>query len=179
MKLLQKSGIYELLDDESPEDKPVRVCGIIASRSDRRTKKGTLMSTLVLEDLYASVEVLVFSAQLTRLNEVISEGARVCVDGTVSREEDGKMIIILREAYNLDELKTPSVNKVFVRVSDESQLSSVLSVTGEYKGNTPLCVYFADSGHVVQSDKDNCVNPTNELIAHLVNTFGDGAVAVK
>lgn len=179
MKLLQKSGIYELLEDESTEDKPVRICGIIASRSDRRTKKGALMSTLILEDLYASVEVLVFSAQLARLNEIITEGAQVCIDGTVSREDDGKTVIMLREAYNLSKLKTPPVNKVFVRINDKSQLPEVLSVTGEYKGDTPLCVYFADSGQMIQSSSENCVNPTNELISHLVSAFGDGAIAVK
>lgn len=179
MKLLQKGGIYEVLEENSGDEIPVRLCGIISSRRDRRTKKGALMSTLVLEDFYASIEILAFSNVLMRLGDVLTEGSTVCIDGTVSLEDDGKTVIILREAYALAELKVPKAEKVFVKVKGREQFHSVLELTSKYKGATPLCVYFTDTGAMIQSDKSNCVEPTNELIGDLVHAFGDSSVAVK
>lgn len=179
MKILQKSGIYEVLENENNEEESVRLCGIIASRHDRRTKKGSLMSTLVLEDLYASVEVLVFANALVRLGDVLAEGSAVCIDGTISREDDGKTIIMLKEAYALAELKIPKAEKLFVKIKDKEQLDSVISLTSKHKGTTPLCVYFADTGAMIQSDEQNSVELTNPLIGELIREFGDSSVAVK
>ncbi|MBQ6998783.1 MAG: DNA polymerase III subunit alpha [Clostridia bacterium] len=179
MKILQKSGIYEVLESETNEDESVRLCGIIASRHDRRTKKGAVMSTLVLEDLYASVEVLVFSNTLVRLNDVLAEGSAVCIDATVSREDDGKTVLMMKEAYSLTELKIPKPEKLFVKVKDREQLGAVLDITINYKGTTPLCIYFADTGDMIKSDDSNGVELTNQLISELIYAFGDSSVAVK
>lgn len=179
MKRLQKGGIYEVLEDDSGDEPAVRLCGIISSRHDRRTKKGTLMSTLVLEDLYASVELLAFSNVLIRLGDVLAEGKAVCIDGTVSHEDDGKTIIIIREAYSLAELKAPRAEKLFVKVKSKDMLNSVMEITSKYKGTTPICIYFADTCTMIQSDNTNCVDLSNQLIGELVHAFGDSAVAVK
>ena len=179
IKVLQKGGIYELLEDGKEDEFHVRLCGIISSRRDRRTKKGALMSNLVLEDLYASVEVLVFSEALARLDDVLKEGQAVCIDGTVSREEDGKTVIMLKEAYLLSRFKLPKVNKVFVKIGDSKTVDDVLSISSRYKGTTPLCVYFAKDGTMVQTDSSNCVNVCNELIYELSKEFGDSCVAIN
>ncbi len=179
MKILQKTGIYEVIESENNDDESIRICGIIASRHDRRTKKGAVMSTLVLEDLYASVEVLVFSNTLMRLNDVLTEGKAVCIDGIVSREDDGKTIVILKEVYDLDELKIPKAEKLFVKIKSRAQLNSVLKITSKYKGTVPLCIYFADTGDIIKSEAQNSVELTNQLVNELINAFGDSSVAIK
>jgi len=178
IKTLQKSGIVEILESDE-DDIAVRFCGIILSRNDRRTKKGSVMSTLVVEDFYASVEVLAFSNVLQRLDELLSIGNAVCIDGTVNREDDGKSVIILKEAFLLSDIKIVSAKKVYLKVKDKNSLASVLELTSRYKGTSPLCVYLDDTGTMIQSDKENCVTISNELINALVDAFGDGAVAVK
>ena len=45
--------------------------------------------------------------------------------------------------------------------------------------NHPNTCNYIDSGTVIQSSAENCVNPTNELVGILVSAFGDGAVALK
>ncbi len=179
MKILQKNGIYEVLESETNEDDSVRLCGIIASRHDRRTKKGAVMSTLVLEDLYASVEVLVFSNTLVRLGDALTEGTAVCIDATVSREDDGKTVLMLKEAYSLTELKIPKPEKLFVKVKDREHLDDVLGITTKHKGTTPLCIYFSDTGDMIKSDDSKGVELTNQLISELIYALGDSSVAVK
>ncbi len=179
MKILQKTGIYEVVESENNEDQTVRLCGMIASRQDRRTKKGSVMSTLVLEDLYASADVLVFSNTLIRLNDVLAEGSAVCIDATVTREDDGKTVLILKEAYSLTELKIPKPEKLFVKVKDREYLDAVLDITTKHKGATPLCIYFSDTGDMIKSDDSKGVELTNQLISELICAFGDSSVAVK
>lgn len=178
VKLLQKNSIYDIL--ESDEDgEAVRFCGIVVSRSDRRTKKGTLMSTLVVEDFYASIEILVFSGELQRLNNLITEGEIVCVDGTVNREDDGKTIVILKDAFAVSSIKIPQAEKVYVKIKDYEDISTIKNIISDYKGNTPLCIYLSDTGDMIQSDSSNSVKLCNELILKLIHSFGDSSVVLK
>ncbi len=178
MKILQKSTISDCIDSES-DGASVRLCGIISGRVDRRTKKGAVMSTLTLEDFTASVEVLVFSAGVQRFGDVMTTGSAVCIDGTTSFEDDGKMVIILKDLYDLTTIKTPAPTKLYVKVDNHTELKDVLSITASYKGKASLYVYFADTGNAIKSDEGNGVEITDELIRKLTDTFGESAVALK
>lgn len=179
VKLLQKSSIYELIENDIDGEQQVRLCGIISSFKQRRTKKGTLMATFTLEDLYGSVEVTAFSNVLTRLGEILKDGNAVCIDGLSDKEDDGKVSVILREAFLISEIKVPDGKKLFVKIRDKASLPQLLSVTQKHKGDVPLCVYFSDTGTMVQAEQANRVVLSNKLIEELAYTFGDSAVAVK
>lgn len=178
MKLLQKSTISDCIENES-DGAAVRLCGIISGRVDRRTKKGSIMSTLTLEDFTSSVEVLAFSTAVQRFEDIIVPGNAVCIDGTTSFEDDGKTVIILKEAFSLSSVKTPAPTRLYVKVDTHTDLQEVLSVTTPFKGESPLYVYFADSGNAIKSDEGNGVEITDGLVRKLTETFGDSAVAVK
>lgn len=178
IKSLQNYSISELTENQ-PDDEKVRICGIITARTDRRTKKGALMSTLALEDFDASVEVLVFSEALQRLDDVLAPGSAVCVEGSADYEDEGKTTLILKNALLLDNIKTPVVKKLFVKIPGSAYLDDVLKITRKHKGAVPLCVYFADTDKLVQSDSGNSVTATNELVCELVKKFGNDSVAVR
>lgn len=178
MKMLQRSNISDCIEN-GRDGESVRLCGIISGRTDRRTKKGSVMSTITLEDFTSSIDVLAFSTVVQRLDDILATGRAVCIDGTLSFEDDGKTVIILKDAFDLSAIKTPAPAKLYVKVETRVDLSDVLSVTSQFRGGAPLYVYFADTGDAIKSDESNGVEITNELIRKLSDAFGDGAVAVK
>lgn len=178
IKMLQKVSIADLAENEK-DGSTVRICGIVSNRSDRRTKKGSVMSTLTVEDFNASVEVLVFSNTVQRFDDVLSVGNAVCIDGTLNFEDDGKTVVILKEAVEMSGVAVPPAKKMYVKIDNSNYLDEVLKITSVFKGDSPLYIYFSDTGQAIKSEDKNCVRICNELLSELTRTFGDGAVAVK
>lgn len=66
-----------------------RLAGTIASRTDRRTKKGTPMAILALSDPSGGYEVLVFSEQLTQFSALLVPGRSVVLTVEADERPDG------------------------------------------------------------------------------------------
>ena len=57
-----------------------RLAGTIATRNDRRTKKGTPMAIISLSDASGGYEVIAFSEQVSQFSEVLQPGKSVVLD---------------------------------------------------------------------------------------------------
>ena len=81
----------------------VKYAGIITSIKKKYTKNNKIMAFVTIEDLYGTVEVLVFeSAYLKSSNSLIEENI-VSVDGRLSIREDEETVIIANEIRNFTE----------------------------------------------------------------------------
>ncbi len=66
-----------------------RLAGTIASRNDRRTKKGTPMAILSLSDASGGYEVIAFSEQISLYSEVLQPGKSVVLSVEADERPDG------------------------------------------------------------------------------------------
>lgn len=79
----------------SLDGKEVTLPCIIQSRRKRTTKTNRLMANLVIEDLYAQMNAMVFPGVVERLNFVLQPDALVLLKGRVSiREEEDPMLLV-------------------------------------------------------------------------------------
>lgn len=79
----------------SLDGKEVTLPCIIQSRRNRTTKTNRLMANLVIEDLYAQMNAMVFPGVVERLNFVLQPDALVLLKGRVSiREEENPMLLV-------------------------------------------------------------------------------------
>ncbi len=79
----------------SLDGKEVTLPCIIQSRRSRTTKTNRLMANLVIEDLYAQMNAMVFPGVVERLNFVLQPDALVLLKGRVSiREEEDPMLLV-------------------------------------------------------------------------------------
>ena len=79
----------------SLDGKEVTLPCIIQSRRNRTTKTNRLMANLVIEDLYAQMNAMVFPGVVERLNFVLQPDALVLLKGRVSiREEEDPMLLV-------------------------------------------------------------------------------------
>ena len=79
----------------SLDGKEVTLPCIIQSRRNRTTKTNRLMANMVIEDLYAQMNSMVFPGVVERLNFVLQPDALVLLKGRVSiREEEDPMLLV-------------------------------------------------------------------------------------
>lgn len=79
----------------------VTLAGIITSKKNLVTKKNTMMAFMQLEDLYGSVEVIVFPNVYSRCSSLIREDQVVVVRGTVNFKEDEAAKVLAEQVYDI------------------------------------------------------------------------------
>ena len=81
----------------SLDGKEVVLAGILTSIRTKATKSNSLMAYLTVEDLYSTINVLVFPQALQKYSGVLLEDAAVLIRGRVSVREDEDPTLVLDE----------------------------------------------------------------------------------
>lgn len=66
----------------------VKICGIITHTSVKQTRNGGTMAFVTIEDLFGSIELVVFAKTLEKYAHLVYEGSVISVTGTLSFEEE-------------------------------------------------------------------------------------------
>ena len=82
----------------------VVIGGMITGRTIKYTKNNKIMAFLTLEDLYGTVEVVVFPKDYERYGEKLQEDARVFITGRVSAEDERASKVILERVTMFNEI---------------------------------------------------------------------------
>jgi DNA polymerase-3 subunit alpha len=95
------------LDDETNkctvnDGDDVVIGGMITSKTIKFTKKNQAMAFITLEDLFGSVEVIIFPRDYEKNKHLIEEDNRVFIKGRVQADEDkdAKLICSLMVSFN-------------------------------------------------------------------------------
>lgn len=158
----------------------VIIGGIISNITIKPTRNNDIMSFVTIEDIFGSVEIVVFPKVYQKWSKYIQEDSVVVVKGRISvREEEQPKIL----ADSIEPLKTVKVevNKLFLRLSDDlwkSQIESLKPVLERYKGMSPICVVLRDSRKKFMASREIWVTVSEELINEVKKVIGDDNVKV-
>ncbi len=80
--------------DKYYDDERIRVLAMVTDVKKKATKSGSMMAFVTLEDMYASLEALVFPNALESFNDMLSDGAIITMSGRISftEEKEPKLI---------------------------------------------------------------------------------------
>jgi len=174
-------------DKEIRDGALVTIGGIITDKKTKTTKSNNLMAFVTLEDLYGSMEVIVFPPILRKYSDLLVEDNVVLINGRVSvKEEEQPKIIcdevrLLRmnnEKMNATKAKTP---KLYIRISnseDKEAIDSLMSTLKFFNGQTPVCLYYEKENAVKVVGKDYWVFLNDSLLNELRERFGNDNVKV-
>jgi DNA polymerase III subunit alpha len=81
-------GIGELLADDGPRDTMVTIAGMITNITRKTTRRGDIWAVITVEDLEASVEVLLFPRAYEMVSTVLATDTVVKIKGKVKVEDD-------------------------------------------------------------------------------------------
>jgi DNA polymerase-3 subunit alpha len=120
------------------------VGGVVTSLQRKYTKRGDLMAVFTLEDLDASVEVMVFPRTMLEYGPLLVDDAILCVKGRLDgREEPAKLICL---EVKRPELSTDPHPPVRIKLSPasvtESMLGRLKGVLRDHPGEAQVLVHF-------------------------------------
>ncbi len=177
-------------DEETGETKakdkiPYVVGGLIEAINIKTTKRGDNMAFLTVEDLYGTLEVIVFPREFGRYREQLVKDNKVLIKGNASvTEEEGKLI--MSELYSFEEIKQDmdAENKeLWVRFDDETSFNQaeqdLLGILGNYSGRTIAMVMISNPRSMKRMANRFKVHVCDGLINNLNDRFGKDNVFIR
>jgi DNA polymerase-3 subunit alpha len=123
---------------EKQDKSEVKICGIVASLSEKITKKGDRMAFALLEDRLGSVEIMVFPDVFARTSEFLKTDEPLLVTGTVDVGEESCKIKAM-DIIPLCTAKEQNTRKVSFTLRADSlektQMESLKDIISRYRGN--------------------------------------------
>ncbi|MEG2955941.1 MAG: DNA polymerase III subunit alpha [Clostridia bacterium] len=172
----------DILDGKVNEKKEETICGIIKTCRKMQTKKGSMMAFATLEDMYGTVDLIIFEKQLYACSDLLKEGQIVVVKGRASLQgESPKLVVNLLS----DILSIPVEKKIFLKISKENdeikkQLSLKLKdVALAHSGENPVCIFFEKDNKLQNLNKNFWLDGTFSCMVDLENIFGKENVKTK
>ncbi|HHW48031.1 MAG TPA: DNA polymerase III subunit alpha [Clostridiaceae bacterium] len=170
-------------DKEIKDGALVTIGGIITERKTKTTKSNNLMAFVALEDLYGSMEVIVFPAILRKYADLLVEDNIVLIKGRVSMKEEEQPKIICEEVSMLRKnndakARTP---KLYIKISNsenKESIDSLMSTLKFFNGQTPVCLYYEKENAVKVVERDCWVFLNDSLLNELKERFGNDNVKV-
>ena len=181
-----ESGEYVAVDGGVKDGDMVSICGIIADIKKKTTRNNARMAFLRVEDLYGSIEVVVFAKVLTAYNNILQEEAEVNIKGRVSIREDEEPKILLESAVMIGDvahgirafMNKPKLWIKMDKYNEENQ-HKLISALKMYKGDTPVKIYYEQDKKQMQAPEKFWVSNNEETMTALKKIFGDDCVKLK
>ena len=176
---ISTAEIIEALNTDMDEGLSIRdkdkvvLAGIIIEKKNMITKNNNMMAFISLEDLYGSIECIVFPTTFERYGEYINEDSLVIIEGRlqISEVEEPKII-----CETIGPLKEKKWDKLYLRLTkngDINILNAIKDILKDYPGKTPVYMYFDSNGKTVVADRSLWVNSDNRVILELNNLLGE------
>lgn len=164
------------------DNKNVTMGGIITSVKVKSTRNNSIMAFIVLEDMYGSIEVLVFPKVYERLNRVVQEDNLVLIKGRLSVREEETPKLLAEDIKPLTKLNN---SKLYLKIQ-KSKYGKVIPrlkpILSSARGDTPvyLCIEDESGGerNIKVASKDLWVEIGEELLSRLYDVLGEESVKV-
>lgn len=165
----------------------VTLLGILSSVRMKVTKSNSTMAFLILEDMFGSMEVLVFPKTLAQYGEWISEGRIVRLSGRVSIREDEDAKLICESVAPADRAnsadsggkeETPHKKAkhpgLYLKVPgiDSAEYDRAKKYLAIFDGTTPLYLYFNDTKKLMRAPLSMRVSVNDVLLRELNKLLG-------
>ena len=159
------------------DQETVVVGGIIAGKTLKTTKSNTVMAFLTIEDMYGTLEVLVFPKDLERHRADFEIDRKVLIRGRFSLDEERGSKLLFSDMVDLDSMGV----KLWVQFPDNETYKKMedklLETICRYDGNDPVIVYTAADKQCYALPNSKSTDGRNpELIDSLKKIFGEANV---
>ncbi len=129
------------------------VAGMIHTVTRKTTRNNAQMAFVELEDMYGSVEVIVFPKHYERYKHLLENDAKLIIEGRISVQEDQDAKVIMDKLYEFEEAKIPigipldTGSTVWIKFRDMSQ--------------------YLDSFALVEEKLKECIQGDHEIILYI------------
>ena len=171
--------------DTMRDGQVVRVGGLIQNVKEHKSKKGDRMAFTVLEDMDASIEVIVFPGTFAQCSELLGSDTPLIVLGTVQQGERGTKIIaesIVPLDQAMEKYIDNTVIKLQVTPTLREQLMQLKNMLYQFHGPSPvkLTLHFDGRGEVdIELLKDLTIRPCPDFFKQVKESFGSNTLSIQ
>ena len=175
-------------DDAVKDGMTVTMAGLITEKKGLVTKKGQNMAFITMEDLYGSLEVVIFPKTYERCRDCVEVDRIVCITGKLDLKEEGnpkmladdiKLLSDVKEGARKDDVvKKAAMLKVVIpeEYDEEEGLKKFRELARTSRGDMPVAVLVMSTGHKYKLDYDLWVDPTPGFMNLLRESFGQDCI---
>jgi DNA polymerase III subunit alpha len=187
-------------DNDIKDGMSATMAGIVTVKKSLITKKGQSMAFMTLEDLYGSVEVVVFPKAFAEAREIIQEDKILVVKGKLDTKAEGSVKLLAdkitlladyekarteakskrKEQKDKSKIEVESAPVIKIVIPQEFQehegLLAFRSIAREFRGEMPVAVLVSCTGKKYKLDYDLWVDPTDEFLDRVRQAFGQDCI---
>ncbi len=171
----------ELYNDGKIYDNTNQVfCGILTNCKILTTKSNKQMMFANVEDLYGSIEVVIFPNIYVKYSNILQKDNILKLTGKINIKEDESPKLILS---NAEIIKKQC--KIYIKLpKDKLEMEGrvidfIMSLEGQYRGNSPVYIFYEGTNKVRILNKSVWLNTSDNTLDRLCTAFGEENVKVK
>ncbi len=197
-KTIDLSEAVETGRETDIDNKKVKFIGIVNSTKKKVTKRDDIMAFCELEDLYGSLEMIVFPKVLVAYSGLLMPGNIIEVDGRISvKDEEVKLLAenIKIASIEVDEKtiqnSTTTENKkesgnrqkkgVFLRIEEDKEecVDKIMNLLSIFYGDTPVYLYFSKDQKYKFLGTDFLTQVNGPMLSELESIIGKNNVVYR
>lgn len=153
----------------------IKVAGVVSSVKEKKTKRDEIMAFVTLEDLFGSVEVLMFPKVWAECRYRMRTDEPIVIQGRVSLRDDEPPSLI---GESVSELPQELPKKLYLRItpSQGHMIDKIQQVLSEAPGELPVYLYYEAEKNTKMAPKSLWVTPTQQLLQKLSELLGKDSV---
>jgi DNA polymerase-3 subunit alpha len=158
----------------------VIIGGLISEITRKVTKNNDMMAFIRLEDMYGSIEVIIFPKVLKNFKELITEDNVIIINGRVNLREEEQPKILCESIEPLTKL---SEEKVYILIDEEKlrkeAFEKIKNMLIRHRGNQPVYICTRKERQKFRIDRDYWIKLDEEILSYLKSEFGQQNVKVQ
>ena len=167
-----------MLDEETnavkiKDNQSVVIGGIITEKTIKYTKQNKAMAFITVEDLFGTVEVIIFPRDYEKYSRYLNEDEKVFVAGHANVEEDKNGKLICEKIYSFDDTKRELWLQFATKESYEEKEKELYSRLYGSDGNDEIVIYIASLRAMKRLGQNYNVHINPELVGNLTEFLGE------
>ena len=172
-----------LLDEESNEvkvkdDQKVIVGGMITEKTIKYTKNNKTMAFITVEDLFGTVEIIVFPREYEKFHHLLNEDEKVFVKGHANVEEDKNGKLICESIYSFDDTKRELWLQFETKETFEEKEQDLYAMLRDSDGKDEIVIYISAIKAMKRLPSNHNIRVNDEIVNNLTNFLGKNNVKV-
>ena len=172
-----------MLDEETnavkiKDNQSVVIGGIITEKTIKYTKQNKAMAFITIEDLFGTVEVIIFPRDYEKYSRYLNEDEKVFVAGHANVEEDKNGKLICEKIYSFDDTKRELWLQFATKESYEEKEKELYSRLYGSDGNDEIVIYIASPRAMKRLGQNYNIHINPELVGNLTEFLGEKNVKI-
>lgn len=174
----EETSVHQKMTDGAK----VSIGGIITEKSVKYTRNNKTMAFISLEDMYGTVEVVLFPDVYQRFGKYISEEKVILIKGiaNMALDENGK--IIANQIIPIENLSEQAVSgSIGIIIGDENEKTfhDIIPLLLKFHGNVPIYINDIKANKKFKASPNYWVDGSQSFLDKAIQLLGEDNVVVK